>query len=91
MSTRHREGAPVPTGVVDDPLYPDVEVQLTGYDGNGFFIAARARTAIRKGLVAQYGWTTTDADVEAKRYFDEALSGSFDALVQTTMRWVTVL
>jgi hypothetical protein len=91
MSTRHREGAPVPTGTVDGPLYDRIEVQLTGYDGNGFFIAARARTAIRKGLIHEYGWSRDAAEVEAKRYFDEALSGSFDALVQTTMRWVTVL
>ena len=91
MSIRHREGAPVPTGTVDDPLYDRITVQLTGEDSNGFFIAARARTAIKRGLVKKYGWSREDAEVESKRYFDEALSGSYDALVQTTMRWVEVL
>jgi hypothetical protein len=91
LSTKHREGAPVPTGTVEAPLYPDIQVQLSGYDGNGFFVAARSRTEIKRGLRHQYGWSREEAEVEAKRYFDEALSGSYDALLQTTMRWVTVL
>lgn len=90
MSIKHREGAPVPTGTVDRPLYDLIEVQLTGEDGNGFFIAGRSRTALRRGLVSKYGLTREQAEIESKRYFDEALSGNYDALIQTTLKWVTV-
>jgi hypothetical protein len=60
------------------PKHPEVKVQLVGLDGNAYSIMGRAQQAmIRAGL--------TDADVTA--YCDEAMSGDYDNLLQTTMRW----
>jgi hypothetical protein len=35
----------------DGPLYPDVTVQLSGQDGNAFFIIGRTRAALRDARV----------------------------------------
>ena len=63
------------------PKYPDIEVQLTGEDGNAFFIIGRVGRALRKGKVDK-------AEIEA--YTNEAMSGDYDHVLQTTMRWVSV-
>lgn len=60
---------------------PRAEVQLTGEDGNGFFIVGRAMSAMHK---AGYN----KAIIEA--YMEEALSGDYDHLLQTTMKYCTV-
>lgn len=62
------------------PIYPDVEVQLTGEDGNAFFIMGRVRKALRDA-----GAT----DEEIQRYTDESQSGDYDNVLRTAMRWVT--
>ena len=72
------------------PKYPDIEVQLTGEDGNGFFIAARVRTAIRNHLFRVDGWDRSEASDEALSFFNEALSGNYEHLLDTCQRWVTV-
>ena len=64
------------------PKFPDVEVQLTGENGNGFFIVSRVRTACRRAGV--------DAD-EIEAFTNEAMSGDYDHLLRTTMKTVTVL
>jgi hypothetical protein len=61
------------------PRYPDVQVQLTGEDGNAFAILARTAAALRAAGVPQE---------EVDEYFAEATSGDYDHLLQTTMRWV---
>lgn len=63
------------------PHYPHVKVQLTGQDGNGFTIIGRTRVALRRGDVP--------AD-EINRFQDEAMSGDYNNLLQTVMRWVAV-
>jgi hypothetical protein len=64
-----------------DPVrYPDVEVQLTGQDGNAFAVLGTVRKAL---MDAGYG-----DDVEA--FLAEATSGDYDHLLATCMRWVTV-
>lgn len=63
------------------PKFPDVQVQLSGEDGNGFFIVARVRKALERA-------GHREAEVE---FFTEATSGDYDHLLQTCMRWVTVL
>lgn len=64
------------------PKYPEIEVQLSGEDGNAFFIMSRVRRAMeRAGLRA-----------EAKEFFDAAIATpSYDALLQHVMQTVTAL
>jgi len=64
---------------MSNPKYPDVEVQLVGEDGNAFSIMGRVTKALRKAGVAQN---------EIDAYREEATSGDYDNLLQTTMRWV---
>ena len=59
--------------------FPDVEVQLTGEDGNAFAVLGAVSKALRR---AGHG----DA---AKEFQDEAMSGDYDHLLQTAMRFVT--
>lgn len=60
--------------------YPDVQVQLTGEDGNAFAVLGRVARAMRR---AGHG----DA-VEA--FMAEATSGDYDHLLATAMNWVDV-
>ena len=63
--------------------FPDVKVQLTGNDGNAYSIMASCRMAMRRAKVPNY-------TEEWQRYVDEATSGDYDHLLQTTMRWFDV-
>ena len=64
-----------------DIKFPDVEVQLTGEDGNAFFIMGKVKTALRRGGATQE---------EVQQYLDEAMSGDYDHLLGVTMQWVNV-
>ena len=64
-----------PTG----PRYPEVQVQLSGEDGNAFAILGRTAAALRQAGVPQE---------EIDAFFAEATSGDYDHLLQTTMAWV---
>lgn len=70
----------------DDPLlpcvHPEVYVKLAGEDGNALSIVSRVAYAMRAQGVGK---------VEIDKYRDEALSGDYDNVLQTTMRWVNVL
>jgi hypothetical protein len=61
------------------PRYPDVQVQLTGEDGNAFAILGRTAGALRRAGVPQ---------AEIDEYLAEATGGDYDHLLQTTMGWV---
>ncbi len=61
------------------PKYPGVHVQLTGEDGNAFYIIGRVAKAMRRA-----GCSSADID----EYRQEAMSGDYDHVLQTTMRWV---
>lgn len=65
-----------------EPKYPQVEVPLSQMDGNGFFIVSN----VRRELYRQAGVS----EAERQEFFEEALSGDYDHLLQTCMRWVTV-
>lgn len=60
--------------------YPEIEVQLSGEDGNAFFIIGRVRTALREKGVSPS---------EIERFTEEAQSGDYDNVLQTVMRWVS--
>jgi len=62
------------------PRYPEIEVQLTGEDGNAFAILGRVRRELRRGGV--------DAD-EIQRFFDQATFGDYDFLLSVCQEWVT--
>ncbi|MFT4471376.1 hypothetical protein ACMX2H_15850 [Arthrobacter sulfonylureivorans] len=63
-----------------DIKFPNITVQLTGTDGNGFFIVAKVRKALERAGERE----------AAQEFFDEALSGDYDHLLQTCMRYVDV-
>lgn len=62
--------------------YPDVEVQLAGQDGNAFWVMGAVRRALRDHGVSS---------AEIEQYSTESMSGDYDNLLRTAMRWVTVL
>lgn len=61
--------------------YPQVKVQLTGEDGNAFFIISKVRRALKRAGASEE---------EVKAFCDEATSGDHDNVLQTCMRWVDV-
>lgn len=67
--------------MTNDPKYPEIEVQLTGTDGNAFAILGKMRSALRAGGVSKE---------EREEFQNEAMSGDYDNLLRTCMRWVTV-
>ena len=67
---------------MSDIKYPDIEVQLTGEDGNAFSIMAKVQRALRQNGVSSD---------EITQYLDESRSGDYDNLLWTATRWVTVL
>ena len=64
-----------------EPKYPDVRVKLSGTDGNAFSLMGKVSQALRKASVPQAEITAFQA---------EAMSGDYDHLLQTCMRWVNV-
>lgn len=67
---------------MSDVKFPEVEVELSGQDGNAFAILGRVQKEMRRAGVSA-------DDIEA--YVDEATSGDYDHLLVTTMRTVEVL
>lgn len=64
-----------------EPKYPHVHVQLSGEDGNAFFIIGRVRSAMREaGLDA--------AAVTA--YSNEAMDGDYEHVLSVTANTVSV-
>ena len=63
------------------PKY-NVDVQLTGEDGNAFAIMGAVTKAIRKA-----GADKSEVD----EYQKESMSGDYNNLLRTAMKWVNVL
>lgn len=61
--------------------YPEVEVQLSGEDGNAFGILGKVSKALRRAKVSE-------EEIDAFR--TEAMSGDYDQVIQTAMAWVSV-
>ena len=61
--------------------YPDITVKLVNTDGNAFAILANMKGALRKHKVS-------GEDIES--FLEEAMSGDYDHLLQTCMKWVNV-
>lgn len=58
--------------------YPNVQVQLTGKDGNAFSILGLCQRAARKAEVP---------DDQIAAFMNEAKAGNYDHLLATCMRW----
>ena len=63
-----------------DIKYPNIDVQLSGEDGNAFVIIGRVSSALRRADIS-------NDIIEAFR--EEAMLGDYDGVLQTAMRWVT--
>lgn len=66
---------------MDAVKFPQVHVQLTGEDGNAFFIIGRVVKEMRRAGVS--------AEAIAE-YQKDAMSGDYDHLLQVTMQTVNV-
>lgn len=64
----------------DDIKYPDVEVRLTGGDGNAFVVIGAVSKALRR---AGHG-------DQVAQFRQEATAGDYDNVLRTAMRWVQV-
>lgn len=61
--------------------HPDIEVQLSGTDGNSFVLIGRVARALKRGGVSPK---------VIEEFRTEATSGDRDHLLQTCMDWVDV-
>lgn len=68
------------TDVQNGPKFPEIHVQLSGEDGNAFFIMGRVGAALRRAGIPKE---------TINEFYDDAKSGDYDHLLQTCMRWVT--
>jgi len=63
------------------PKFPEAIAQLTGNDGNAFAVFGAVTDALKKA-----GATKDERD----EFLNEAMSGDYNNVLQTAMRWVTV-
>jgi menaquinone-dependent protoporphyrinogen IX oxidase len=61
--------------------YPFIKVQLSGKDGNAFEIMSSVTSALRKAGVSSD---------DVQDYTKESMSGDYDNVLRTAMRWVSV-
>lgn len=64
-----------------DIKYPEITVKLVGEDGNAMAIIGAVREALRRGGVSKE---------EQTEFIQEAMSGDYDNVLQTAMKWVNV-
>lgn len=61
--------------------YPNITVRLVDKDGNAFSIMGEVKHALKANHIPQE---------EINDFLAEAMSGDYDHLLQTCMRWVNV-
>lgn len=61
------------------PKYPNIKVKLVGQNGNAFAILVRVINAMRKANVEKS---------EIDTFQEEAMSGDYDHLLQTCLKYV---
>ena len=67
---------------MSEPLYPEISVELVGGDGNAFAILGSVKRAMQRG-----GLPKEVID----KFREEAMSGDYDNLLTTCMRYVNVM
>ena len=65
-----------------EPKFPEIEVQLSGEDGNAFSIIGRVQKAMRRAGVSVE---------DIKIFQDDATSGDYDHVLTIAMETVNVL
>ncbi len=63
------------------PKYPHIKVRLTGTNGNAFAVLGTVKGKLAKGGVSKQ---------EQDQFLSEAMSGDYNHLLQTCMKWVDV-
>lgn len=66
---------------MSDVIFPEIEIQLAGRDGNAFAIIGACTKAMKRHNVPAE---------QISEFREEAMSGDYDHLLQTAMRWVNV-
>lgn len=66
---------------MNTPIFPNIKVKLIGQDGNAFAIIGSVRAAMKKAKVPIETITT---------FSSEAMSGDYNHLLQTVMKYVEV-
>lgn len=61
--------------------YPEITIPLVGEDGNAFAILGRVSKIMRKAGIPA---------AEQEQFTNEAMSGDYDHLLQTVMKWFEV-
>lgn len=69
--------------------YPEVHVRLVGEDGNAYAIMGRVSAALQRHLRDQ-GVERKEREAILEQYREESMSGDYDNLLRTAMRWVEV-
>lgn len=64
-----------------DVKFQNVEVPMVGEDGNPFFIISRVSRALHKGGATPH---------QIAEFQSEAMSGDYDHVLQTVMKWVNI-
>ncbi len=64
------------------PKYPHIHVQLGGNDGNAFTILGSCRQAAERGGLPPEA---------VKAFTEEAMTGDYDHLLRTAMRWFDIV
>lgn len=62
--------------------FPEVTANLIGIDSNAFSIISAVREAMRRAGVDK---------TQIEEFTEEATSGDYDNVLQTAIKWVTVL
>ena len=63
-----------------EPRFPEIEVELSGHDGNAMSVMSRVTKALRRD---------GHADLVGE-FMGEAMSGDYDNVLATCQRWVSV-
>jgi len=66
---------------MSDIKYPYITVRLTGINGNAFVVLGYVTQALKKAEVPK---------LEIDKFKEEAMSGDYDHLLVTCMKWVHV-
>jgi len=61
--------------------YPEIEVQLTGSDGNAFAVIGKVCRELKRGGASAE---------EVSAFTEEATAGDYDHVLMTCMKWVEV-
>lgn len=68
--------------------FPDIDVQLTGNDGNAFAILGNVSGALRRAKDDEGKSLVSKKEID--EFIKDATSGDYNHVLQTCMKWVNV-